>query len=737
MSLFERLKGVLFDTPLPEPEYVPNLENIGVSPQDLLGMVESQMTSRLLDFHSRELQAAGESFYTIGSAGHEGNAAVAYALRKDDMAFLHYRSGAFFVERQRKQKGSSPIYDMLLSFTASAEDPISSGRHKVLGSHSLLVPPQTSTIGSHLPKSMGMAYSVDLARRMNHQGKVPNDSVVLTSFGDASANHSTTQGAINAACWASFQSVPVPAIMLCEDNGIGISTATPNRWIEMNFKNRAGLHYESCDGRNLLDVYRATKNAERIARIHRKPVFLHMNCVRLYGHAGSDAEMTYLTKEQIAHNEEQDPLRTSLALLEYYDLATKTELRNFFELTYQRIKQVGEYIVTRPRLQNADEVMKNLAPEHPKLSLPPVAEGPARDRLFGHEKHNLGKPQSLNKLINWTLHDLMYQYPKIVMMGEDIGKKGGVYGVTSRLIQSFGPNRVINTLLDEQSILGLAIGSAHNGFLPMPEIQFLAYVHNAEDQIRGEAATLQFFSSAQFNNPMVIRIAGLAYQKGFGGHFHNDNSIALFRDLPGVVLACPSNGASAARMLRECTRLAEEQKRVVIFLEPIALYNTKDLHEAGDHQWLCDYPEPSETIPFGEVTVKAPQKAPEQAQKDIAIVSYANGFYLSCQAQEKLKQQGIHATVIDLNWLHPLPLDSLEAALKGFKQVLIVDECRQSGSPSEGLLTFVKERGLNFKVKRITAKDSFIPLAKAAYHVLPGVEEIISGVNELVGGSHD
>ncbi|CUS47749.1 MAG: branched chain alpha keto dehydrogenase E1 component BkdA [Idiomarinaceae bacterium HL-53] len=732
MTLYERLSGVLFNTPLPEPTYAPQLAGLGLSEQQLMDMVESQIISRLLDLHSRELQAEGESFYTIGSAGHEGNAAVAAALRYNDMAFLHYRSGAFFVERQRKQFGATPIHDMLLSFTASAEDPISRGRHKVLGSHNLFVPPQTSTIGSHLPKAMGMAYSIDLSRRMNHVGKVPNDSVVVCSFGDASANHSTTQGAINAACWAAFQSVPVPVIMLCEDNGIGISTATPKRWIEMNFKSRAGLHYISCDGRNVLDVYRATQEAERIARKLRKPVFLHMQCVRLYGHAGSDAEMTYLTKEQIAYNEAQDPLRTSFALLNHYGLATQAQLHSLFEKTYKRIVAVGQYVKQRPKLLNSEEVMADIAPSHTSVATPPIAKGPAREQLFGHEKHNLGKPQTLNKLINWALHDLMYQYPQIIMMGEDIGKKGGVYGVTNRLIQRYGPNRVINTLLDEQSILGLAIGSAHNGFLPIPEIQFLAYVHNAEDQIRGEAATLQFFSSGQYSNPMVIRIAGLAYQKGFGGHFHNDNSIAVFRDLPGVVLACPSNGESAAKLIRECVRLAHEQKRVVIFLEPIALYNTKDLHSAGDNEWVFDYPEPEQKIGFGEVTTRG-------KGTDLAIVSYANGFYLSCQAQKKLSELGVEIEVIDLNWLHPLPLDSLAKALAKHQRILILDECRKSGSPSEALMTFMRENNeLNSKiVARITAEDSFIPLAKAAYHVLPSVSQIVSKVQELMEIHHD
>ncbi len=190
----------------------------------------------------------------------------------------------------------------------------------------------------------------------------------------------------------------------------------------------------------------------------------------------------------------------------------------------------------------------------------------------------MDEPQIMSRIINWALTDLMLTHPEIVMMGEDVGRKGGVYGVTQKLTQRFGADRMIDTLLDEQSILGLAIGMAQNGFVPMPEIQFLAYLHNAEDQLRGEAATLPFFVSGQFTNPMVLRIAGLGYQKGFGGHFHNDNSVAVIRDIPGVILAVPSNGADAAMMLRECVRLAREEQRVVVFLEPIALYPMRDLH---------------------------------------------------------------------------------------------------------------------------------------------------------------
>lgn len=268
----------------------------------------------------------------------------------------------------------------------------------------------------------------------------------------------------------------------------------------------------------------------------------------------------------------------------------------------------------------------------------------------------------------------------------DVGKKGGVYRVTADLQSRFGQRRVFDTLLDETTILGSAIGLAHNGFIPVPEIQFLAYLHNAEDQLRGEASTLSFFSNGQYKNPMIIRIASLAYQKGFGGHFHNDNSIAVLRDLPGVIIACPSNGSDAAKMLRTCMHLAAQEGRVIVFLEPIALYMTKDLHLPGDNAWLFDYPPPTEQIALGEIRV--------YGAGETVILSYANGYYFSRKAAKELKeQQNIDVKVIDLRWLSPLPKAALLKELNKAKRVLIVDEGRESASLSEGLMTFLSRRG--------------------------------------------
>jgi 2-oxoisovalerate dehydrogenase E1 component len=372
--------------------------------------------------------------------------------------------------------------------------------------------------------------------------------------------------------------------------------------------------------------------------------------VRLYGHAGSDVQATYLPKHLIEQDEERDPLLFSAALLVEQDLLSGKDILDIYNETEATLNRVAEEAIAAEahHQPGGDGEHRPAEARGPARANTPTPE--QRKALFARDLGMMEKPQHMARLLSWALADLMLAHGNIIVAGEDVGPKGGVYNVTAKLHERFGSCRVINTLLDEQSILGLGIGAAHNDLLAITEIQFLAYVHNAEDQIRGEAATLSFFSNGQYTNPTIIRIAGLGYQKGFGGHFHNDNSLAVFRDIPGLVLACPSNGADAVEMLRECVRLALEEQRVIVFVEPIALYMTRDLHEEGDALWTSTYAAPGEAKPIrlGELGVHGDGT-------DLAIVSYANGYYLSRQAEKILSEQhGISLRVIDLRWLAPL-----------------------------------------------------------------------------------
>ena len=694
---------------------------------EAVGTFRAQVLSRALDLTSRAMQKAGEGFYTIGSSGHEGMAAVARALRPADMAFLHYRDAAFQIARADQVPGQRIAWDMLLSFACSSEDPTSGGRHKVLGSKALMIPPQTSTIASHLPKAVGAAYSIGAAKRHQPEHQVlPEDAIVMCSFGDASANHSTAQGAINTAGWTSVQSTPLPLLFVCEDNGIGISTKTPKGWIEASMAHRPGIKYFKADGLDIYNAFAVAQEAAEYVRTRKKPAFLHLRTVRLYGHAGADVPTTYMAKAEVETDEANDPLLHSVRLLDQAGVLRPQEALRIYQDTCARVERIRAEAVTRPHLKTADDVVASLIP--PKRECAPT-NGPsaeARAAAFGSDMRAMEEPQPMSRLINWALTDLMLEHGEIVMMGEDVGRKGGVYGVSQKLQQRFGPDRVIDTLLDEQSILGLAIGMGHNGFLPIPEIQFLAYLHNAEDQLRGEAATLPFFSNGQFSNPMVLRIAGLGYQKGFGGHFHNDNSLAVLRDIPGIVIACPSDGAEAAMMMREAVRLAREEQRVVVFVEPIALYPMRDLHEAKDGGWMRTYPSPDRRIGLGEAGVHGDGT-------DLAIVTYGNGRYLSTQAQAELAAQGVKARIVDLRWLAPLPEAALLEAVEGCKHVLIVDECRITGSQSEALMALFSEQS-DIPTARIAASDCFIATGPAYGATLPSKDSIVAAAMKLAGG---
>ena len=688
-----------------------------------LGLYRSQVLSRALDIESRAMQKRGEGFYTIGSSGHEGMAALGHVLRVDDIAFLHYRDAAFQIARAAKAGQDGMMRDMLLSFACSSEDPTSGGRHKVLGSRSLMIPPQTSTIASHLPKAVGAAHAITLARRNTPEHAIlPRDGIAMCSFGDASLNHSTAQGAINAACWTAVQGVPLPLLFVCEDNGIGISTKTPTGWVRATMSARPRLKYFEADGRDVFAAVAAAEEAARWVRTHRKPAFLHLKTVRLYGHAGPDVVTSYLPKAEVEAEEAHDPLLYTARGLAALGVPSADTLSIYRE-GLDDVATAAAEIATAPHLKNAQEVMASLVPPARKVA---PTNGPSPERraeVFGSDMSQMDQPQPMSRLINWALHDLMLEHPQTLLMGEDVGRKGGNYGVTQKLHGRFGPARVIDTLLDEQSILGLAIGLAHNGFVPMPEIQFLAYLHNAEDQLRGEAATLSFFSRGQWTNPMVIRISALGYQKGFGGHFHNDNSIAVIRDIPGVIIACPSTGDEAACMLRECHRLAHEEQRVAVFLEPIALYPMRDLLEPGDGGWMRRYPAPDQRIGLGSVGIHGDGK-------DLAIVTYGNGHYLSRQAQHDLAAEGVAVRVIDLRWIAPLPEAALLEAIAD-RPVLIVDECRRTGGQAEALMALCAENGIT-KAARLTAEDSFIATGRAYGATLPSREGIVAAARGLL-----
>jgi 2-oxoisovalerate dehydrogenase E1 component len=761
-----------------------------------LELYDAQLTSRHLDLAARWLQSFGEGFYTIGSSGHEGNAAVAAALRPTDPALLHYRSGAFYCARAGTLVEDSDLHvdsarDVLRGVVASAHEPIAGGRHKVFGHPDLNVIPTTSTIGSHLPRAVGVAFAIERSRRLGGTGRPPRsvlgatgpamaggggsphsapdggasspgstaasaraarsplletyagwpaDAIVLCSFGDASINHASATAAFNTAGWCDHAGLPLPVLFVCEDNGLGISVRSPDGWVATALRTRPGIKYFAADGCDLAATYDAAVSATEFVRRHRRPAVLHLEMVRLMGHAGADAEVAYRSAAEIANDLARDPLVATARLLVAAGLAEPDEIVSRYDEIGWQVRKVAEEVLGEPKLSSATEVTAPLAPRRPLRVARSItdaasrATGPgaaARSTAFAGRLPEQAGPLTLAQAINATLTDGMLAFPSMVVFGEDVAIKGGVYGVTKGLRERFGAPRVFDTLLDETSILGLGLGAGLTGMLPVPEIQYLAYLHNAEDQLRGEAATMQFFSRGAYRNPLVVRLAGLAYQEGFGGHFHNDNSVAVLRDIPGLVVAVPARAEDAAPMLRTVLASAAVDGSVCVFLEPIALYHTRDLHADGDGEWLAPYSAPAEWsavhVPVGRARLYEIGSADH-----LTIITFGNGVRASLRVAAELAEEGYGTRVVDLRWLAPLPVADIVRESAATGRVLVVDETRRSGGVAEGVLAALVDNGYVGVAKRVFSADSFVPLGPAAQQVLVGQDAITQGARAIL-----
>jgi 2-oxoisovalerate dehydrogenase E1 component len=560
---------------------------------------------------------------------------------------------------------------------------------------------------------------------------------VACTFGDASLNHSTALGALNAAEYTVHQGLRMPVLFCCEDNGFGISVRTPRDWVNVAWSNRPHLRYFSAEGTDIAGTYDAALAATEYVRTSRRPAFLHLRCVRFLGHAGTDAEIGYRSRAEIGEDLERDPLIHAARLLVEAGIAEPNELLAKYDAVAADVRRLADDAGRHRRLSTASEVMEPIARRRPEVVASDVsraASPDARTSAFGGRLPEEAGPLTLAESINASLTDALAGRTELLVFGEDVGRKGGVYGVTRGLQRRFGIARVFDTLLDEQTILGVALGCGVSGLLPVPEIQYLAYLHNAEDQLRGEAATLPFFSNGQYASPMVLRIAGYGYQKGFGGHFHNDDAVAVLRDIPGLVVASPSRPDDAAALLRTCLAAASVDGSACVFLEPIALYHTRDLFSTGDGAWVAPYPPPSEWsachAPIGSARVHGDGSG-------LTIVTFANGTYMSLRVASRLASDGIDARVVDIRWLVPLPVADILREAEATGRVLIVDETRRSGGVSEGIVSALVDARFDGAVTRVTSQDSFIPLGEAADHVLLQEAEIEAAARALVGSVDD
>ena len=688
----------------------------GLTARAALDLFDDQLASRHLDLAARWLRARGQGYYTIGSSGHESNAAVAAALRPTDPALLHYRSGGFFLARARQVGGSDPVRDVLLGLVAATVEPIAGGRHKVFGRHDLAIIPQTSTIASHLPRAVGVAFATVRGARLGVAGEWPADAVTVCSFGDASANHSTAVGAINTAVHTAYQGVPMPILFVCEDNGLGISTRTPRDWIAMTYRTRPGLAYFAADGRDLAAGFDSARAAAEFVRVERRPAFLHLHTVRLMGHAGSDLESAYRTGADIAADHALDPLLGTARLLVETGLYTPAQILDRYEAVRARVLACAEEVANLPQLDSAAAVAAPIARNAAGRHAPPMF--PAVDA----DAAALTLAQSVNR----ALADILASCPEALVFGEDVARKGGVYGVTRGLQKKFGATRVFDTLLDEQAILDWLSARECRGCCRFrrsstwptcttPPTRSVARpplcsssrnaptatrwwcASPATDTRRGSAATS---TTTTQSRPCATSPASSSPPRR--GPTTPRGCCAPARRRHGRVgwCACSSN---RSRSTTPAT-------------------STPTATAVG---WPA--PDSGAPVPLGATRTYGDGT-------DLTVLTFGNGVPMSLRVARRLAESGISARVVDLRWLVPLPVDDIAAAANSTGRVLVVDETRRSGGVSEGVVTALVDAGFTGRVRRVASADSFVPLGDAALAVLLSETTIEAAARALVAG---
>jgi pyruvate/2-oxoglutarate/acetoin dehydrogenase E1 component len=316
--------------------------------------------------------------------------------------------------------------------------------------------------------------------------------------------------------------------------------------------------------------------------------------------------------------------------------------------------------------------------------------------------------QALNQALDAALTDL----DDVIVMGEDIGRTGGVFRITDGLRDRHGPQRVVDTPLAESGIVGVGLGLAIAGIRPVMELQFMGFSYPAFDQIISHVSRMRNRSRHRFTAPLVIRIP---YGGGIGAaEHHSESTEALYAHIPGLKVVVPSRPGDAAGLLRA----AIEDPDPVIFLEPIRLY--RSVKE--------DLPDHPAAAPLGIASV-------ERQGTDITLIAWGAMMKEARDAAEKLAASGISAEVVDVRSLAPLDITTIAASVSKTGRAVVVHEAPRTAGLGAEIVAQLQEHcayDLEAPVKRVTGWDTVVPLKMSEQHYTPSLERILAATDEVL-----
>jgi 2-oxoisovalerate dehydrogenase E1 component len=547
---------------------------------------------------------------------------------------------------------------------------------------------ENSIVGAGFPIATGVALAAKLKN---------SDRVVLASVGDGAMN----QGSVTEAmAFAAAKDLPV--IFLCENNGWSEMTpisATTRGADLVDRGNALGIDSHVVDGNDPFAVRDAVRQAAEQCRKGAGPVFLECKTARLKGHYNRDIEH-YRSQEDKDAATAVDPL---LTLAERFSAA---------ELSAEARALIDAEIEVR-----IDDVVTRA------LSAAPPDPSTVGDDLWGPvvvpPGDSVGAPEQVTKemtyqrAINQALRDELQDRPEVVVYGEDVGKAGGIFGVTRSLQKDFGSARVFDTPIAESAILGSAVGAAIEGFRPVVEIMWADFLFVALDQIVNQAANVRYLSRSQMSAPLTIRTQQGATPGSCAQH--SQSVEVMLAHIPGIKVGLPATPQDAYDM----TRAAIADPDPTVLIEHRGFYQN-----AGE-------------VRHGAATQTAAGAKLHRSGSDIALITWGSSLPNVLSAAEQLAAEGVQATVLDLRWLRPLDEKAIDEAVQSSGgRVLVVHEAPEYAGFGSEVVAQISQRHfgrLASPVQRLGAIESRIPASPVLQDAaLPTIASIVEAARTMV-----
>jgi len=673
---------------------------LGLGNDDVAGMYRTMLLARLLDQKVWALNRQGKAPFAVSSQGHEGaQVGSAWAIQRGtDTVCPYYRDLGVVLTLGLSAR------EVLLGVLAKADDPCSGARQMPShwGSRRLGIISGSSPIATHLPHAVGLAKAVALRN---------GEGVVVCYFGDGAAS----KGDFHEACnFAGIHRLPV--VFICENNGYAISVPLAKESAVSDIAVHAhsyGFPGVIVDGNDPLDVFAATRAAIHRARAGEGPSLVECKTYRYLAHTSDDDDRTYRSPEEVEAWRKKDPLNGMRQYLIEQRLLPEAAEAELLAGVKAEIDEALAAAEAAPDPEPDAALTRIWA--RPLAPLPGVASGgdPPVARIDASPPEG-GPERTIIETVRQVQHDLLASDEHVLILGEDVGPRGGVFRATDGLYAEFGDKRVIDTPLAESSIVGIGIGLALAGLRPIVEIQFADFIHSAFDQLVSEAAKLHYRSNGDFNVPLVVRAP---WGGGVHGALYHSQAIeAFYAHVAGLKVVVPSTPADVAGLLRA----AVDDPDPVLFLEHKKTY--RSVHGP--------VPEGDWTLPIGVAAIARPGS-------DASVITYGLHRHLAVEAAELLAaEDGLDVEVVDLRTISPLDRQTILGSARRTGRVLVVHEDNLSFGVGAEVVAIIAEEAfydLDAPVRRLAMPDvPAMPYAPAMERrVSIGVAEIADALRRL------